>query len=137
MNKWISCLSLMLFAQSPLFADDAPPPAENGLWQMLITVGMFVFFFYFILFRPEQKRRQASEVQRSQLKKGDKVVAMGIVGVVARIQDTVVTLRMIDGTKIEVLKAAISDVIPPNDEDAKKAEKEDSTPSKKIESIDS
>lgn len=136
MKKWIPCLSLMLFAQSSLFADDAPPPSDGGLWQTLIMIGIFVLFFYFILFRPEQKRRQAAELQRSQIKKGDKVIAMGIVGTVVRIQENSLILKMYDGSKIEVLKAAVSDVVPGSDEDAKKAEKEDNSPSKKIESID-
>ncbi len=34
---------------------------------------------------------------------------------------------MVDGSKIEFLKAAISDVQPGTEEDAKKAEKEDKT----------
>jgi preprotein translocase subunit YajC len=52
------------------------------------------------------------EKTRNSLKKGDRVTAMGIIGSVVRIQDTSVILKMVDGSKIEVLKAAISDVQP-------------------------
>lgn len=136
MKKWIPCFSLLLLVQSSLFADDVPPPPDGGLWQTLIMIGIFVLFFYFILFRPEQKRRKAAETQRAQIKKGDKVVAMGILGTVLRVQDSTIILKMYDGSKIEVLKAAVSDVIPGTEEDAKKADKEENSTSKKIESID-
>ena len=41
-----------------------------------------------------------------------------------RQEDTVI-LRMVDGAKIEMLKAAITDVIPATEEERKKAEKEE------------
>ena len=54
--------------------------------------------------------------QRSSLKSGDKVTAMGIIGTVAKIQENSVILKMYDGAKIEVLKAAITDVQPSSSE---------------------
>ena len=44
--------------------------------------------------------------------------AMGIIGTVAKIQDDTVVVRMYDGTKLEFLKAAITDVTPGSDESA-------------------
>ncbi|MEI8366484.1 MAG: preprotein translocase subunit YajC [Parachlamydiaceae bacterium] len=120
------CLQTVIVS-SPIFADDgeAVAPREQGLWQTLIMIGIALVFFYFILWRPEQKRRKALEEQRSTLKKGDRVTAMGIIGTVLRIQEQTVILKMYDGAKIEVLKGAITDVIPGTEEDVKKAEKED------------
>lgn len=105
--------------------DDAVPSAEQGLMQTLMMVSIALLFFYFILWRPEQKRRKEMEVQRNSLKQGDKVTAMGIIGTVLRVQDQTVILKMYDGAKIEVLKGAITDVAAGSDEDIKKAEKED------------
>lgn len=116
-------ISLGLFGQDA--NGDALPPRDQGLWQTLIMVAVAMSFFYFILWRPEQKRRKAMEEQRSALKKGDRVTAMGIVGTVLRVQENTVILKMYDGSKIEVLKMAISDVIPGSEEDVKKAEKEE------------
>jgi preprotein translocase subunit YajC len=93
-----------------LFAQDAPASSTGGLSQSLIMIGIALVFFYFILWRPEQKRRKAAEQLRSSLKKGDRVTAMGIIGRVDRIQEHTVILKMVDGAKIEVLKAAITDV---------------------------
>jgi preprotein translocase subunit YajC len=127
------CLHAFLLA-SPLFAieEEPMPPREQGLWQTVIMIAVALLFFYFILWRPEQKRRQAMDQQRNALKKGDRVTAMGILGTVLRIQDQTVILKMYDGAKIEVLKGAITDVVAGSEEDVKKAEKEDSKNSKRI-----
>ncbi len=101
---------LFLFPLSLFAQDDAPPGAEQGLWQTVIMIGVAFAFFYLILWRPEQKRRKALEEQRSSLKKGDKVVAMGIIGTVDKLQDDTVILKMCDGAKVEFLTGAITDV---------------------------
>lgn len=119
----MACLQMGLFAE-----DGELPPApsrDQGFSQTLIMIAIALIFFYFILWRPEQKRRKEMETQRSSMKKGDKVTAMGIIGTIVKIQEHSVILRMYDGSKIEFLKAAISDVTPGSDEDIKKAEKAD------------
>jgi preprotein translocase subunit YajC len=114
MKKFVPFLVL---ASSSLLADEAAAPAPGGnMYQTLMLLGFGVVFFYFLLWRPEQKRRKALEKQRSGLKKGDRVTAMGIIGSVVRIQDNTVILKMVDGSKIEVLKMAISDVQPGTEE---------------------
>jgi preprotein translocase subunit YajC len=109
------------------FADDLdmPPPRDGGQWMSLIMIALAFVFIYLIMWRPEQKRRKALEEQRNTLKKGDKVTAVGIIGTVLRVQEHSVILKMYDGSKIEVIKAAINDVHPGTEEDAKKAENED------------
>lgn len=87
----------------------------GGLMQTFIMIALALVFFYFILWRPEQKRRKAGEKMRSALKKGDRVTAMGIVGKVDRIQENTIILKMVDGSKVEMLKAAITDVQPSDD----------------------
>lgn len=116
------------FGATSLFAEgEAAAPARDGSFmQTIIMIAIAIVFFYFILWRPEQKRRKAMEQQRSAMKKGDRVTAMGIVGTIFKIQEKSVILKMYDGSKIEILKAAITDVQPGTEEDAKKADKEDS-----------
>ena len=106
-------LTSILFALPVFaFAQDAAPAAKNSMMSTLLMIGLALVFFYFILWRPEQKRRKASEKMRSSMKKGDRVTAMGIIGIISRVQDQTVILKMVDGAKIEVLKAAITDVQP-------------------------
>ena len=106
-----------VLATGALFADEAAAPAkENNFMQTLMLLGFGVLFFYFLLWRPEQKRRKAAEKQRSSMKKGDRVTAMGIIGTVVRVQEKTVILKMVDGSKIEVLSMAVSDVQPGTEE---------------------
>jgi preprotein translocase subunit YajC len=100
-------LPLTAFAET---VKETPAQNQNSLWQTLIMIAIAILFFYFILWRPEQKRRKSMEKKRSSLKKGDIVTAMGIVGTVDRIKENTLILKMVDGSKIEMLKGAISDV---------------------------
>lgn len=100
----LSILATFLLDAEPL------PPRDQGFTQTLVMIAIALIFFYFILWRPEQKRRKEMEEQRGAMKKGDRVTAMGIVGTVFKVQDQTVILKMVDGSKIEVLKGAISDV---------------------------
>ncbi|MBS4171435.1 preprotein translocase subunit YajC [Neochlamydia sp. AcF95] len=100
-------------------------PRDQGMTQTFVMIAIALIFFYLILWRPEKKRRKAIEEQRNALKKGDRVTAMGIVGTIVRIEDNTVILKMYDGSKIEMLKAAITDVVAATEEEAKKADKEE------------
>jgi preprotein translocase subunit YajC len=116
--KKYTILFLSLITQFSLFAQGTEVieevPQNPGYSQVLIMIAIAILFFYFILWRPEQKRRKGMNQMRTQLSKGDKVTAMGIVGIVAKIQETTIILKMVDGSKIEFLKAAISHVEPSN-----------------------
>jgi preprotein translocase subunit YajC len=120
MKKWF--LSAAMLPSVALFAQDMPSPPTQGFTQMLILFAIAMLFFYFILWRPEQKRRKMLDEVRSKLKKGDRVNAMGIIGSVVRVNEQTVVLRMVDGSKIEVVKAAINEVTPVSEEEAKKIE---------------
>jgi preprotein translocase subunit YajC len=98
-------------AEQPL-----PPPPDQGFMSTMVMLGVAFVFFYLILWRPEQKRRKELEAQRDTLKKGDRVTAVGIVGTVDRLKEQTVILRMVDGSKIEVVKAAINEVLPASEE---------------------
>lgn len=128
MNKIIYsivCFQALLFSSLHANQDEPVSSSDQGLMQTVIMISTALLFFYFILWRPEQKRRKEMEVQRSSLKKGDKVTAMGIIGTVVRVQEHSVILKMYDGSKIEVVKGAITDVAAGSEEDVKKTEKED------------
>lgn len=106
-------MALLLMA-APLAAQEGiieviQAPETNFL-QSIILLAVMVLFLYFIVWRPEKRRRSALEAQRSAMKVGDQVVAVGIVGTVDSIAERTVVLKMVDGAKIEVLKAAITEV---------------------------
>jgi preprotein translocase subunit YajC len=124
MNKlFLQGLSIFLLSGMALHADEAAPAASQGnMMQTFIMIGLALVFFYFILWRPEQKRRKQLEKQRSSMKKGDRVTAMGIVGKVDKVQEKTVILKMVDGSKIEVLSGAITEVQPGSEEEAKRVD---------------
>jgi len=95
-----------------IFAQAQATGREGNFIQTLVMIGIAILFFYFILWRPERKRRKAMEEQRNAMKKGDKVTAMGIVGTLDQINEKTVILKNVDGSKVEVIKAAISEVQP-------------------------
>lgn len=116
-------LALLPFlSTASLFAQAEPAARQGNFIQTIVMIVIAVVFFYFILWRPEKKRRKALETQRGSMKKGDRVTAMGIIGTVDKIQDTTVILKMVDGAKIEILKMAITEVQPSQDKIEEKTE---------------
>lgn len=123
--RFILFTLMALLVQVSAFAQGvqaAAPQRDDGLTQTLIMVGIAIVFGYLILFRPEQKRRKEMEAMRDNLKKGDLVTAVGIRGVVSKVQDDTVVLRMVEGAKIEFLKSAITEVHPGKEEVTEKTE---------------
>jgi preprotein translocase subunit YajC len=86
---------------------------DQSFYQTLIMIGIALIFFYFILWRPEQKRRKQMDEKRRSLQKGDIVIAMGIRAKVFEIKEKTVILSCYDDSKIEMLLAAITDVEKP------------------------
>ena len=91
-------------------AETTAAAKEQSFYQTLIMIGIAIVFFYFILWRPEQKRRKKLQSLRTALKKGDKVIAMGIRATVDEVREKTVILKQFDGAKIEMLTGAITEI---------------------------
>jgi len=73
----------------------------------LLLIGVV---FYFILFRPQQKRAKEHALLLKTLRPGDKVVTdSGIVGVVLTVKERTISLRSADA-KLEILKARVAEI---------------------------
>jgi len=113
MKKSLLAALALIATSTPAFAEGGAAPSGGGnLMQTVVMIGVAIVFFYFILWRPEQKRRKQMENVRSSLKKGDRITAMGILGTVIKVQDKTVIVSLCEGAKMEILKAAITDVQP-------------------------
>ena len=85
-------------------------PAGGGLLSLLITFVPMILIFYFMLIRPENKRKKEAEAMRSAVKKGDKITTIGgIVGTVVDVKENnIVVETRADQVRIEFAKWAIS-----------------------------
>ena len=75
---------------------------------LLLMVAM-IAVFYFLIIRPENKRKKQAEQMRSSLKKGDRVTTIGgMVGRIVQVNDTTVVFETSeDRVRIEVAKWGI------------------------------
>ncbi len=82
-------------------------PTGAILFQFIFLIGIFLIF-YFLIIRPERKRRERHRKFIESLKKGDKVITTsGIWGTVTEIGERTVTLKVDSTTKITFSKEAI------------------------------
>ena len=85
-------------------------PAGGGLLSLPITFVPMILIFYFMLIRPENKRKKEAEAMRSAVKKGDKITTIGgIVGTVVDVKENNIVVETgADQVRIEFAKWAIS-----------------------------
>jgi len=126
---YLTPLFLLLAQPAPEAAKDGPaqaPPAGPGIASLLLPIVAAIALYYFMILRPEQRKRAGHRSQLDTLKKNDRVVTIGgIYGVVMNVQPDAdeVTLKIdeANNTKVRVQFAAIARVLgegPPSDKPA-------------------
>jgi len=139
----LSC-PLAAFAEAEADADAAASateaaeatPAPSGLAGfmssragMIVTfvvyIGIFVALGYFLIFRPQKKRKAEEEKLRNSLMLGDEIVTIGgICGKIVNIKDDVITIETsIDRTLMEFKTWAIRDIKKLETDDKKEEKK--------------
>ena len=83
-----------------------------GMGSSVIMLVAMLAIFYFMLIRPENKRKKEAEQMRNTLKKGDWLTTIGgLYGKVVAITDRTVVLETSeDRVRVEFLKSAIGTV---------------------------
>ena len=76
----------------------------------LLMMVLMIAIFYFMLIRPENKRKKEAEQMRSTVRKGDKITTIGgICGTVVDVKESRIVLETgADQVRIELEKWAIS-----------------------------
>ena len=101
-------------------------------WSGMIMIVAMLAILYFLMIRPENKRKKQAEEMRNSLKKGDQITTIG--GIVGRIvmvnDDTIVIETSDDRVRMELTKWAVSTNNPQQqnaaaDKKDKKADKEE------------
>lgn len=94
--------------------------------EIIMIVVMFAVM-YFLLIRPENKKKKAAEEMRSNLKVGDEITTIGgIVGTICAVKEKTIVLETgADRVRIEFTKWAISSKGTQSTEEAPAPEKAD------------
>ena len=76
----------------------------------LIMIVIMVAVMYFMIWRPESKRKKQAEAMRNSLKKGDQITTIGgIIGKIVQVQDeTIIIETSEDRVRLELAKWAVS-----------------------------
>lgn len=104
---------------------------QSGLTSLIPMVLIFAVF-YFLLLRPQEKRRKEREKLVSEVKKGEEVLTnSGIYGIVTKVNDgdNNIEIEIAKDVRIKVLKSAIIDIT--SRSKAVTAKKEDNKNNKK------
>ena len=84
----------------------------DPMFQILMLVG-FIAIFYFLLWRPQQKRAKEHRNLIDNLAKGDEVATSGgMMGRIIKVADDVVTMEIADGVQVLVQKPAVAMLLP-------------------------
>ena len=82
--------------------------------QMLFSYGPIVFMvlaFYFMLYKPQKQEQAKRQEMLSNLKIGDNVVTLGgIYGVITKIADNTLEIKIADSLEIKIDKTAVNKV---------------------------
>ncbi|MCL2230192.1 MAG: preprotein translocase subunit YajC [Treponema sp.] len=110
-------------------ASQGAAEGNNNAIMGLLPFVFIILIFYFLIIRPQNKKRKETEKMLSELKKGDKIVTIGgLYGTIQSVKETTVIIKADDNVKLEFLRSAISSVTQPS---AAKEEKiEDKTEEK-------
>ena len=107
-----------------------------GMGSTVIMLVLMIAIFYFMMIRPENKRKKQAQNMRDSLKKGDMITTIGgIVGKIVMVNpNTIVIETSDDRVRMELTKWAVSQVgvqtgeQPEAEKKEKKAEKKEETP---------
>lgn len=104
----------------------------------ILMLIVMVAIMYFLMIRPENKRKKKAQEMRDSLKKGDVITSIG--GIVGRIvsvnKDTIIIETSDDRVRMELTKWAVSSVgvqSSEQPEEKKEGKKEEQKPAKKEE----
>jgi preprotein translocase subunit YajC len=83
-------------------------PQGNNWFQFIPLVGILIVF-YFLIYRPQQKRQKEQQEFKNSLKVGDKVVTIGgLHGKVVELREDIVIIDADRGTRLTFERTAIS-----------------------------
>ena len=95
---------------SPAYAQGMGLGGDNMLVSLLPFILIFVIM-YFLILRPQQKRVKMHQEMVKNLRRGDTVVTSGgLIGKVAKVDDSEIQVELAEGVRVRVVRGSISEV---------------------------
>jgi preprotein translocase subunit YajC len=102
--------SVLDFLIAPAYAQAAQQPDPLGMWLPLIAI---IVIFYFLVFRPQNKRQKEHREMVSALAAGDEIVtAGGVLGKVTEVGEQFLDVQIAENVTIKVQRHTVSAVMP-------------------------
>lgn len=99
----------------PITIAEAAPAAAGQQQSPFGMMGMMAIIFgimYFVMIRPQRRRDKERKEMIATLKSGSRVLlTSGIIGQVTTVKEHTLIVRIADNTKIEVVRAAVSQIL--------------------------
>ncbi len=96
---------------SSAYANTAPA-GPDPMFQILMLVG-FIAIFYFLLWRPQQKRAKEHKNLIENLAKGDEIATGGgLMGRITKVNDDRISMEIADNVEVQVQKQAVAVLLP-------------------------
>ena len=88
--------------------------AENGSsLPTILFVLAIIAIFYFLIIRPQSKRRKEHRALTSSLSRGDEIItAGGIMGTILQVQDDWIQLEISKGTSLRLQRGSVTATLP-------------------------
>jgi preprotein translocase subunit YajC len=84
----------------------------GGNYTLFILMGLMLVAMYFLMIRPQQRRRREVEAMQSAISPGDQILTIGgLYGTVQAIDDESVTLEVAPGVTNRYARGAIGKVV--------------------------
>jgi len=109
----MNTLILPLLMAAPQASGD--PGAAPSLMTTFLPFVLIIVIVYFLMIRPQNKKRKETEKMLAAIKKGDKIVTIGgLHGTIQTVKESTVIIKVDDNVKLEFLRSAISNVVQPS-----------------------
>lgn len=84
----------------------------NPIYGTIIWFVLLIGLMYFLMIRPQQKEQKARAEMMRSLKPGDKIVTNGgLLGVITKVEDVSIKVRVAEKVEVDVLKTGVARVV--------------------------
>lgn len=91
----------------------AAAPGGGGSWSLFLLFGGMFVIMYFLMFRPQSKRRKEHQALISSLSKGDEVVTIGgLTGHVTKVEEGFVKIKVANNVELRMQKSSVNASLP-------------------------